>query len=368
MTVFGAFLARSFAGLFIMTSFCFSSAAADVQKAVDASPSVDGAAQRAVVATLVSRLNQSYVFPDVARRIDAALQTDLKNGEFEKQRTSLQFAALLTDKVRAVSNDKHLAVRFSPEPARKPANQSQADELRRMQRGNFAVSRVERFEHNIGYIGLRGFEAAKESAATIAAMMRLVAYTDALIIDLRENGGGYPDGVVQLQSYFFDKPTHLYDFQVPKDGTSEQVWTSREVAGPRYGQTRDVFVLTSRNTFSGGEDMAYTLQQLKRATIVGETTGGGANAGDSVTLGSGFTAFIPAVRPVNAISKDNWEGRGVVPDVSVPADQALRVARIMALRKAAALEADSERRKDIENAIVELDSGASASGGGKSLP
>lgn len=215
---------------------------------------------------------------------------------------------------------------------------------------------AERLKHNVGYINIVGFEPAEEAREAIASAMKLVAYADALIIDLRENGGGYPSGVAQLESYFFDGRTHLNDMYVREGNRIEETWTQDELAGPRYGEKRPVYLLTSSDTFSGGEDMAYTMQQLKRATIVGEITGGGANPGSDVRLNDHFSAFVPFARAINPITKGNWEGSGVQPDAETSADNALKAAHVLALKAISAFETDASKVNDIQALITELES------------
>src|SRR6185437_14342657 len=125
-----------------------------------------------------------------------------------------------------------------------------------------------------------------------------------------------------LLSYFFaeNDGRHLNDIYWHKDGTTDQFWTV-PVAGSRF--LGPVYVLTSARTFSGGEECAYDFQTQKRATLVGETTGGGANPGGMVPLGGGLAAFVPTGKAINPVTKTNWEHVGVKPDIAVPAADAL---------------------------------------------
>jgi C-terminal processing protease CtpA/Prc len=160
--------------------------------------------------------------------------------------------------------------------------------------------------------------------------MGFLANTDALIVDLRRNGGGRPEMVALLSSYLFDERTHLNDLYWREGNRTDEFWTNATVAGPRYGGKKPVFVLTSKRTFSGAEEFAYNLKALKRATIVGETSGGGAHPGDMQKIADGFAMFVPTGRAINPVTKTNWEGVGVEPDVVVPADQALDKAKELA--------------------------------------
>jgi retinol-binding protein 3 len=321
-------------------------------------------AQLGVVDALVSQLREHYVFPDVAETVAVALRTDRRSRVFDAPRTGQDFAVFLTDRLRALTQDKHLGVKYSALPSgrdRSDANdpaqiaQRRAAEIAKMKSRNFSITRVERLEHNIGYIDIRGFDAPEDAAETVAATMRFVAHTDALVIDLRDNGGGYPDGVAQIASYFFDRRTHLNDMYGRDGKLLEATWTRDRLTGPSYGQTRPLYLLTSGRTFSGGEDMAYSMQQLKRVTVVGEVTGGGANPGSDIWLDAHFRAFIPFARPVNPISKDNWEGKGVKPDVVTSAEGALNTAQILALQRFLVAEGDPAKSKALLASIRKLE-------------
>src|SRR5207244_11399604 len=131
---------------------------------------------------------------------------------------------------------------------------------------------------NIGYLELRSFAAQGEEMEEVAAAaMTFLANTDALVIDLRRNGGGRPEMVALVSSYLFDEPVHLNSLYWRERDRTDDFWTAGNVRGRHFGQGKPVFVLTSSRTFSGAEEFAYNLKSLKRALIVGETTGGCAN-------------------------------------------------------------------------------------------
>src|SRR5260370_19281796 len=162
--------------------------------------------------------------------------------------------------------------------------------------------------------------------------MSFLANVDAIIFDLRENGGGAPKMVAMISSYLFDKPTHLNDLYNRKDDFATQYWTLPYVPGTMLAD-KPAFVLTSKSTFSGAEEFTYNLKNLKRATIVGETTGGGAHPVSGQRIDDHFMIGVPFARAVNPITKTNWEGTGVEPDVKVPAADALATAQKLAAEK-----------------------------------
>jgi C-terminal processing protease CtpA/Prc len=213
---------------------------------------------------------------------------------------------------------------------------------------NGGYRRVERLPGNVGYLQVDGFMHPDVAADPAAAAMNFLANTDALIIDLRRNGGGGPQSVALLCSYLFDeKPVHLNDLYWRKGDRTEEFWTLKELAGKRY-LGRDVYLLTSHRTFSAAEEFAYDLQSLKRVTIVGETTGGGAHPGGGVPIGEHFMVFIPSGRAINPITKTNWEGTGVKPDVEATADKALETAHQLAVKKLLEKAPNEEARRLIQ--------------------
>ncbi|HEV2704640.1 MAG TPA: S41 family peptidase [Pyrinomonadaceae bacterium] len=207
----------------------------------------------------------------------------------------------------------------------------------------------------MGYVDLRGFmEANEESAQTVAAAMNFLNNTEAIIFDLRKNGGGQPQMVALISSYLFgEQPVHLNSLYWRKDNRTEEFWTLKEVAGKRYGN-KDVYILTSNRTFSAAEEFTYNLKNLKRATVIGETTGGGAHPGGGVKLSRNFAMFVPTGRAINPITKTNWEGTGVKPDVEVPADQALKTAHVAALRKIVDKTTDAQLKAALQDQIENL--------------
>ena len=205
----------------------------------------------------------------------------------------------------------------------------------------------------LGYIDLRGFNDETGGADTVAAAMSFLQNTEALIFDLRQNGGGNPSMIQLISSYLFgDKPVHLNDLYWRKENKTDEFWTKPEQAKIKF-TNKDIYVLTSNYTFSGAEEFSYNLKNLKRATIIGETTGGGAHPGGMVRLADHFGVFIPIGRAINPISKTNWEGTGVEPDIKVPKEQALKIAYKMALEKSLAAIKDEQVQNGVKGLIAQ---------------
>ncbi len=327
---------------------------------------IDAAARTKVIDGVLKRLNDSYVFPEVAKKMEQSIRERVDKKEYDQITSAKQFATQLTKDLQAVSNDKHLRVRYShqPIPERGPQREPTAAEKEERKRDldwrNHGFTKVERLRGNIGYLEFLNFMDDELGVDTVAAAMNFVNGTDALIIDMRRNRGGNPAMVALVCSYFFGpEPVHLNDLYWREGNRTNEFWTKKEVAGKRY-LNKDVYVLTSKDTFSGAEEFTYNLKNLKRATIVGETTGGGAHPGGGYRITEHFGMFVPTGRAISPITKTNWEGTGVTPDVAVPAEQALIVARLMALKKSLSTLTNPDRKAGVQDEIQKLEKELSA--------
>jgi hypothetical protein len=311
----------------------------------DGSLAAEQLSGREIVTRALALLRANYVFPELAAQAAEAVEARLAAGGYDDL-DELTLTELVTSHLREVCDDKHLALRLGgrgpgPGPGPGPGRNREARraEMRKMgQLDNFGIHRVERLDGNIGYLDLRRVPMPANAGPAIAAAMELVAGTHALIIDLRRNGGGSPEGVVFWCTYLFTEgPTHLNDIFEADTGETRQFWTLPYVPGTRYTD-RPVYVLTSSRTFSGGEDFCYTLQALGRAELIGETTGGGAHPTRPFPISPAVHIAVPFARSINPVTGTNWQGTGVVPDVAVPAEQAYDVAYAKALEHVLAME------------------------------
>lgn len=341
----------------LVASLVFACGVATAQTPTDAR--VDAATRASVVDRVIALLNERYVFPDVARRVGEALRTPARQAAL-KSDDAVAFAAALTDALQDLTRDKHLRVMYSatPVPEANGDRPADADLVRyreEAKRANHGVERVERLPGNIGLLELRGFMSAELAGETLAAAMTLVAHTDALIIDLRRNGGGDPATVALVSSYLLDERTHLNSLYFRPEDRTTQFWSHDWVPGLRFGGRKPVYVLTSSRTFSAAEEFSYNLQSLRRARTVGETTGGGAHPGELSKVGEHFRMFVATGRAINPLTGTNWEGTGVRPDLPVAADDALRTAQLHALDGLlSAPDLDPERRRALEARRAEL--------------
>jgi retinol-binding protein 3 len=324
--------------------------AAQMAAAQHGDTKVDARTRNEVIERVLGALDRTYVFPDVAARMRDAVRQRVAKGEYEPLTDAGAFAEKLTADLQAVSRDKHLRVRVagsgrSMRMMLRAASDGGAEE----EDGGFA--RVEQLPGNVGYVDLRMFHPAHVAGQHAAAAMNRLAESDALIIDLRKNGGGSADMVALLVSYLLEPERILVNTFVGRDGkVLGETWTTPDLPGRRF-TGKDVYVLTSSYTFSAAEEFAYDVKNLKRATIVGETTGGGANPIDMFRINDRFEASIPTARAMNPITRTNWEGVGVSPDVSVPAELALETAHLAALRKRHDSAPDEQTRAALRDAI-----------------
>jgi len=317
-------------------------------------PTVNAQDRSAIIADIASALNETYVFPETAKKMEERMRQQLKSGAYDRLGTLDVFTEKLTEDLRSVSHDLHLGVGWDPEP---PAGETggptpaerQARFAAQSRRDNYCFRKVERLAGNVGYLKLDCFAPAELGGGAAVAAMGFLAGSDALIFDLRENGGGNPSMIQLITSYLVTgERTHLNSFYIRKGDKTEQYWTQSWVPGTRLPDV-PVFVLTSSRTFSAAEEFTYNLKNLKRATLVGETTGGGAHPVDLYRVkGYPVSMRLPFGRAINPISGTNWEGTGVEPDVKVPAAEALDVAHSRALAAVAEKATDPEQKASLE--------------------
>jgi hypothetical protein len=289
---------------------------------------VDRATRAAVVRRAAAILDSFYYSPAIGKQLSDSLHARLARGAYNRYTAGPGLAIRLNADLDEMVHDRHLWVRYSIErmPPKGSAGEAPAGPSREeLDEINCGFKRVEQLDGNVGYIRFDSFEEAALCGSTATAAMTFLAGTRALIIDLRENGGGHDIGAL-IASYLFDRRTHLDDMWDRYANSTRQSWTQDSVPGPRFGGTKPVYVLTSAHTFSAAEAFAYDLQALKRATIVGEATAGGAHPASEGRLGDHFAINVPWGNSINPITGTNWEGVGVVPDVKVPASDALDAA------------------------------------------
>jgi len=326
---------------------------------------LDKAEQKEIIQKIAEKLRDCYVFPDIGQEIAVHLQKHWADGDYDGITGGKFFAYALTTHLQEINGDEHLWLKWhtDPLPDEKEAlrlneewRKAQQEEARL---NNYGFHKVERLPGNIGYMDIRFFHRPEWGGDTAVAVMNFVAHTEALIIDLRHCPGGYAGMVTLISSYLFgEQPVHLGSVYWRDEDITQQYWTLPFVPGQRFGD-KPVYVLISRETFSGGESFAYDLQAQKRAIIVGEKTDGGAHPGTSYRLHPHIELFIPIGRAINPITNQNWEKSGVVPDVAVPQEQAFTAAYKLALTAVAENSDTTQTRllKEVQTALDEIGTG-----------
>ena len=290
---------------------------------------IDRATRVAVVGRAAAVLDSFYFSPAIGKQLGDSLRARLARGAYDRYRNGPGLALRLSADLAEIAHDKHMGVRYSVPalPPKWPDGEAPAAPSREdLDETNCGFKKVEQLDGNIGYVRFDSFEEAALCESTASAAMTFLAGTRALIIDLRENAGGKPEMVALVASYLFDRRTHLGDLWDRFADSTHHYWTADSVAGRRFGGAKPVYVLTSSQTFSAAEAFAYHLQALKRVTVVGDTTGGGAHAASEGRLGDHFAISVSWGNSINPITGTNWEGVGVVPDVKASADEALAAA------------------------------------------
>jgi hypothetical protein len=296
---------------------------------------IDAQERHRVIQAAAANLTRYYVDAELAQRVAVAIQAHEKRGEDDGATDGEGFANLVTQQMQAVTHDPYLMLVYGAAAPLEPPRPSPADVnayRREMEKTNCGFGTVRVLPHNVGYWKFNSFPDADICGSRAAAAMAKLNDVDAIIFDLRDNGGGYSNMVAFIATYLFDRPTHLNDFYNRAENTNEESWTLAPVPGNKLTE-KPAFVLTSHRTFSAAEGFGYDLKMLERATLVGETTSGQGHPARGRQIDDRFMIRVPDIKVVNPLSKTNWEGTGVKPDVEVQAEDALAIAEKLAERR-----------------------------------
>jgi C-terminal processing protease CtpA/Prc len=287
------------------------------------------------------------------------LRDGARAGRWEHLTSPTAFADSVTAQLRAISHDQHVHLIFDPRDPRlvervtpEERKRRYDDAMQEIADANFGVPEVRILEGNVALLRMDNFNAPRIAATTLAAAMTMVEHSRALVIDLRNNGGGHEDQFVLMMSYFLDRPVKIGESFTRPDSTLAQTWTYAVVPGPRYAPNKPVYVLTSHSTFSAAEALAGALRRFRHARIVGDTTRGGGHTGDFQPVGERFTLFVPSGA---SVGPNDVEGQGLRPDVPVPAARALETAHRLALHSITQSIADSSWRQKFERIQHDVD-------------
>lgn len=299
-------------------------------------------------------IGENYAFPDVAEEMAAKVRGKMEDGGYADITRNTELCQTLSEDLREVCQDLHLLVYYNLEAAKDIKRREETegydkDDPEHWWTGhseeNYGLKQVKYLAGNIGYLDLRVFAPVSLSGKAAVAAMNFLANCDALIFDLRNNGGGDPFTVQLIESYLFERePKHLLTLHDRPNNKHQQIWTLPHVPGRRLPDI-PVYILTSKRTFSGGEDFTYTMKHHGRAMIIGETTGGGAHTIDFMVIHEGFVISLPTGYPVHPVTGGDWEGSGVEPHIPVPEEEALKTAHLHALENLIEQTEGEERRR-----------------------
>lgn len=305
-----------------------------------------------VITKIKELIVDNYIFINDTEHVNSALDSLYQTGKYDKVKENGDFAQILTNDLRGITKDLHFRVNYNPDFIKMILSEPESDEEEDLNwereqglKENFGFSKIEILDGNIGYIKFNFFYPFEMVKPTIDAAMGFVANTDALIIDLMDNQGGYGPTDNYLGSYFFDnKLIHWassYDRPMNKR-TSDSTFS--EVGGKRMIDI-PVTLLISKNTVSNAEKFAYCLQNLDRVKVIGNTSAGAANGSDFFVINENFGIQIPVVTITIPTTNSNWEGIGVQPDIEVKKEEALGVAYLEILNTLIEDSNDSEQIK-----------------------
>lgn len=312
--------------------------------------------REALLNDIMGKILDNYIFLDVAAKIDSTIRFEIKRGKYNNL-TNHEFAEALSKDLRAFSKDKHFFVKYvGNQPITNKLNSKEQQELDNYTNSleNYGFENVSRLKGNIGYINYKGFAEPKSSKIALESTMNFVSNSNSLIIDLRENRGGDGNMMLLFCSYFFDKKIKISETYFRFNDKTIQNWTKEKVSGKKY-LNRNIYFLTSKNTFSAAEALSYTLHNYNIAKVIGEKTGGAANPVDGFLIANEYLLLIPIGKEINVITKANWEHIGVIPDENIKSKDALTTAHILALEDILKKKTRTELTMDeIEELIKQL--------------
>jgi hypothetical protein len=320
-------------------------------------PPMDDDTQRLVIDAVLEAFETHYVYPELAQRMSAHVRDRVARGAYSDIASLEALCEQLSGDLRDVTDDRHIWVEILSPDDLSPAigEKAPAELIARRARANFGWRKVECLPGNIGYLKLDRFDDAAYAGETAVAGLNYLANCEAVIVDLRENHGGYGSMGHLIASYFFAEPRLLGSLYFTETDSLEQAWTQAHVPGKRLDQA-DLYILTSRHTASGAEAFSYNLKHLGRAVIVGEKTRGAAHWTEDYDFPEiGVRASIPIARPINPVTGTSWERTGVMPDIAVPAADAPLTAGREALNGIIARCSDEGRLRELRWQMTALE-------------
>lgn len=344
--------------LFTLLAWCLVVQPVWAREGLPSAGSLSAEERAEVLDSLNNLLVRHYVFPDIAAQLVEVLNNHRAAEKYARYTEKDAFASAVTDDLRSVNNDKHLSVWVTPDRTAEDETNLGSDFSRaRGAFSNYGFERAEVLPGNIGYLKLSSFsldQLYEPAQRAGAAAMAFVADVDALVFDLTDNGGGSPRLSRFISSYLFTRePVHLNDFYFRTSDTTLEYWTLDDIPGKRMPDVA-VYILINKNTFSAAEGFAYSLKHLGRATVIGQASGGGSHGGSTHDVTNSFQAYIPFSRSIHPVTKTDFEGVGVLPDVSINSGDPLLAAHTLAIENLMTLETEPEKNKHYENILAQL--------------
>jgi retinol-binding protein 3 len=324
---------------------------------------IDAKTKKEVVTKVAQLMKEKYVFADIGEKMAKYIQQQQKKRTYDSYSELKPFCAKLTSDLREISNDKHLFVFYSPEEAYQVKAYNKMlpeEEIKKVKerdyeidkKGNFGFKKVEILDGNIGYLEIKYCSDTDILEEALNGAMKFLSNSDAIIIDMRDNGGGEMSSL--LQSYFLPAKKILLGSANCRDASqNKQSWSMPDIPG-KHLLDIELYILTNSKTFSAAEGFTYTMQKLKRAVVVGETTKGGAHPIDVFIVKGDILTQIAICESCNPITKSNWEGTGVKPDIEAKSEDALHVAQVTALEHILKKTTDPEYKDEIKLLLTKL--------------
>lgn len=308
-------------------------------------------------------LNDNYIFPEKVASVEKQVSKKLAEGYYAQFTTTNEFLKGLNHDMETLINDRHVNVFFDSIRVKQIRAEAKGtytqpgfspEFLKRARYENYMVRRVERLDGNVGYLKLDVFVDIRIARPTFLAAMAFLANSDALIIDLRQNGGGNANAVNFLTGYFLPDSTLISQFTSRLTKTTTNIYIEHDEQVKKFGDNIPLYILVSKRTSSAAEAFAYQLQAFKRAIVVGDTTNGEANPGYAFALNDNLWMMIPTSVNKNAVTKTNWQGIGVAPDVVIKSESALNAALLQAYRQLGGRATTAEIKKRYEWLAADL--------------
>lgn len=306
------------------------------------------AVKSAVIDAVAARLESTYIDTAAAPQIVKALRARQQARAYDAITNPAQFGETVTRDLQSVNGDLHLGLRFSKEPPLPPGRGVSAFGDPRLL--NFGMGKAEILDGNVGYLEITAFTGGDYRDAVVDAL-RFLSWTDAVILDVRRNGGGASDMSHFIFSHFLGStPVPTIDVRTRASSEPSHRMSLADVPGPRRPEV-PLFVLISQATGSAAEEFSFVLKNRGRATLVGRRTAGAGHMVAQVPVGHGFTVSVSITRVFDPQTGAEWEQVGVQPDLPVAPEQALLAAHAAALKAVAALTTDPNRSEVLRRLI-----------------